>query len=175
MNYFNAKKIIAACAAAMLAMPAFSRINLLVGKAPAGSNYKAVFQVREGCQNRLTMGITVRIPAGFEAATPYPKAGWVTSVRQEPSDESDGQSVSVVKWTAASPEAGLKGSYPHDFIMRGKLPDTAGPLWFKVLQTCETGQIDWNEIPAPDASIKDLKAPAVLLRVGPPKGAAAAQ
>ncbi len=155
----------------MLAMPAVSKVTLLVGAAPAGSNYKAVFQVREGCQNMLTMGIAVRIPAGFEAASPYPKAGWVASVRQEPSD--DGQSVSVVKWTAASPEAGLKGSYPYDFILRGKLPETAGPLWFKVLQTCETGQIDWNEIPAPDTSIKDLKAPAVLLRVGPPKGGAA--
>jgi uncharacterized protein YcnI len=170
MNYFNAKKIMAACAAAMLTLPAFSRVSLLVGAAPAGSNYKAVFQVREGCQNMLTMGITVRIPAGFEAPAPYPKAGWIASVRQEPLE--DDQSVSVVSWTAASPEAGLKGSYPHDFILRGKLPGTAGPLWFKVLQTCENGQIDWSEIPAADTSIKDLKTPAVLLRVGPPKGAA---
>lgn len=152
----------------MLAMPAFSHIALLVGAAPAGSTYKAVFQVGHGCQGSATTGIAVRIPAGFQGATAYPKAGWISSVRQEPSGEGGGQSVSVISWAAASPEAALKDTSAHDFILHGKLPETAGPLWFRVLQTCETGRMDWSEVPPPGASAKTLKSPAVLLEVTAP-------
>ena len=40
-------------------------------------------------------------------------------------------------------------------------------MWFKVLQTCEKGTLDWSEIPASGTSAKGLKAPAALLEVLP--------
>jgi uncharacterized protein YcnI len=40
-----------------------------------------------------------------------------------------------------------------------------GPLWFKVVQTCEKGANAWLEIPAQATSTKGLKSPAALLQV----------
>ena len=169
----------AACALCVLALPAFSHVSLEGKTAPAGSAYKAVFQVGHGCQGSATTGIRVQIPAGFQGAQPYPKAGWTLSVQQEklatPHD-SHGKTithdVSVVSWTAVGKDAALQNAHFDEFTLRGKLPGTAGPLWFKVLQTCESGRNDWSEVPASGNSTKGLKSPAVLLDVTGPEGAA---
>ena len=49
----------------------------------------------------------------------------------------------------------------------GGLQGEAGPMWFKVLQTCEKGSIDWAEVPVSGTSTKGLKAPAALLEIIP--------
>lgn len=181
MNSSIAKKMIAAGAICISAMPAFSHVSLDVKTAPAGSAYKAVFQVGHGCQGSATTGIRIQIPAGFQGAKPYPKAGWSLAVTQEklakPYDshgKATAEDVSVVSWTAASKEAALQDAFFDEFVLRGKLPESAGPLWFKVLQTCESGSSDWSEVPAPGSSAKGLKSPAVLLEVTGPEAAAAA-
>lgn len=164
-----------AAAGLLLAAPAFSHVSLETKSAPAGSTYKAVFQVGHGCEGSATTGISVQLPAGFEGAKPYPKAGWTLAIkRDKPAQPQDShgkpltEDVSVVSWTAASREATLPDAYVDEFMLRGKLPETAGPLWFKVLQTCESGRMDWSEIPLPGASAKNLKSPAVLLEVTTP-------
>ncbi|MDH6184389.1 YcnI family protein [Polaromonas sp. CG_23.6] len=164
----------------MTAMPAFSHVLLETKTAPSGSNYKAVFQVGHGCEGSATTGITVRIPAGFQGAKPYPKAGWTLAVKQEKLAQpyaSHGkpvtEDVSVVSWTAASQDAALPDAFFDDFMLRGKLPETAGPLWFKVLQTCASGSLDWGDVPAAGVSSKGLKFPALLLDVTGPETAAA--
>ncbi|SFB75342.1 hypothetical protein SAMN05216344_102266 [Polaromonas sp. OV174] len=168
-------KNIATTAACMLAIPAFSHIGLEEKSAPAGSNYKAVFQVGHGCQGSATTGITVQIPAGFQGAKPYPKAGWTLTTKlgklAKPYDNHGKpvtEDVTVVSWTAASKDAALQDAHFDEFMLRGKLPETAGPLWFKVLQTCESGSMDWSEVPASGASAKGLKSPAALLEVTDP-------
>lgn len=162
----------ATSAICMLAMPAFSHIGLEEKSAAAGSTYKAVFQVGHGCQGSATTGVSVQIPAGFQGAKPYPKAGWTLSTKlgklAKPYDNHGKQvteDVTVVSWTAASKEAALRDAYFDEFMLRGKLPETAGPLWFKVLQTCESGSLDWSDVPAAGASAKGLKSPAALLEV----------
>ena len=165
----------------MLAMPAFSHIVLENKTALAGSTYKAVFQVGHGCQGAATTGVSVQIPAGFQGAKPYPKAGWTLTTQSaklaKPYDSHGKpvtEDVSVVSWTAASKEAALQDAHFDEFTLRGMLPEAGGPLWFKVLQTCENGRNDWSEIPAAGASPKGLKFPAVLLQVTGPETAAAA-
>ncbi|MEO7400822.1 MAG: DUF1775 domain-containing protein [Polaromonas sp.] len=155
-----------------MALPAFSHIVLETKTAPAGSSYKAVVQVGHGCQGSATTGITVQIPVGFQGAKPYPKAGWTLALKQEklakPYDTHGKQTtedVSVVSWTAASKEAALQDAYFDEFTLRGKLPDAAGPLWFKVLQSCVHGSNDWSEIPSSGSSTKGMKSPAALLEV----------
>lgn len=172
MKFSIAKKIIAACASCMLATASFSHISLEDGAAPAGSGYKAVFQVSHGCQGSATTGLSVQIPAGFQGAKPYPKAGWTLSVKlaklAKPYDSYGKQvreDVSVVSWTAATKDAALQDAYVDDFMLRGKLPETAGPLWFKVLQTCESGSVNWSDVPASGTSTQGLKLPAALLQV----------
>ena len=153
-------------------MPAFSHVSLETGSAPAGSTYKAVFQVGHGCQGSPTTGISVQIPAGFQGAKPYPKAGWTLQTKlgklAKPYDNHGKQvtdDVTTVSWTAASKEAALPEAYFDEFMLRGKLPDTAGPIWFNVLQTCTNGSANWSEVPAAGTSAKGLKLPALLLEV----------
>lgn len=172
MKFANTTKIIAAGALGLLALPAFSHIVLDNKSALAASTYKATFMVGHGCDGSATTGISVQIPAGFQGAKPYPKAGWLLAVKRAPLAQpyaSHGkpvtQDVSVVSWTAGSKDAALQDAHFDEFTLRGKLPEAAGPLWFKVLQTCENGSIDWSEQPASGTSTQGLKAPAALLEV----------
>ena len=165
---------IAACAILAGATPAFSHISLEEGSAAAGSYYKAVFRVSHGCAGSATTGLSVQLPAGFQGAKPMPKAGWALATQVEKlaiSLESHGktvtEAVALIRWTAGSREAALADTHYDEFVLYGKLPEQAGPLWFKVLQTCETGRNDWSERPAAGTSTKGLKAPAVLLDVKP--------
>lgn len=159
MTFSIAPKLIAACAIIYWPVASFSHIVLENKSAPTGSNYKAVFQVGHGCNGAPTTAIAVQIPPGFEGVKPFAKAGWtITS-----------QGNTAVTWTAASKEAALPDAHVDEFILRGKLPDAAGPLWFKVMQTCDDGvsksSNHWADIPATGSSTKGLKTPAALLEV----------
>ncbi|MDB5886025.1 MAG: nuclear export factor [Polaromonas sp.] len=182
MNMLFTGKTVAACAFGVLAFPALSHVSLENRSALAGSSYKAVFQVGHGCDGSATTGLSIRIPTGFIDARPYQKAGWTLSVQREKlaaAGEIHGKpvadAVNVVSWTANSLESAQADAHLDEFMLRGKLPDTGGPLWFKVLQTCEKGSKDWNEIPAAGISQKSLKLPAVLLEVTAAEGVAAPQ
>lgn len=174
MKFLSAIKTIALCAAATVTVPAFSHISLAEGQAPAGSTYKAVFGVGHGCAGSATTGLEVRLPPGFQGAKPMPKAGWTLATRvdklAEPSTSHGNtvtDDVTLVSWHAANPEAALADAHYDEFVLRGKLPAQAGPLWFKVLQTCASGRNDWSELPATGTSTLGLKSPAVLLDVRP--------
>lgn len=73
--------------------------------------------------------------------------------------------VTLVSRHAANREAALADAHYGEFVLRGKWPAQAGPLWFKVLQTCESGRNDWSELPATGTSTQGLTSPAVLLDV----------
>lgn len=172
MKKFNVIKVIAACAVLQSAAPALSHIALETKTAAAGSNYKAVLQVRHGCAGSPTTAVSVQIPAGFEGVKPYPKAGWALTTplgKLAPSHRKRGtrmtEDVTEVRWTAASKEAALQEAQVDTFQLGGKLPATVGPIWFKVVQTCEAGRIAWTEVPASGTSTQNLKYPAALLEV----------
>ena len=136
----------------------------------AGSSYKAVFRVGHSCPGAATTGITVRLPAGFEGAKPMPKVGWNLETWLAPlaqpyinHGETITEDVAEVRWTVKNAADALPDGWYDEFVLRGTLPKTAGALWFKVLQTCTQGQLDWAEIPASGTSTKGIKAPAALL------------
>ena len=168
MNISNTTKLIAACAFLYWPAASFSHIVLENKTAEAGSAYKAVFQVGHGCGGAPTTAIAVQIPPGFQAAKPHAKAGWTTFM----------QGNTAVVWTAANKEAALPSAHFDEFILLGKLPDSAGPLWFKVLQTCDDGvnkiSNNWAEVPTTGVSTKGMKLPAALLEVLAPSTPAAA-
>ena len=102
-----------------------------------------------------------------------PKAGWVLSTKVGPlatpydnHGKKITEGVTEITWTATAGNA-LPDAYYDEFVLRGGLPATAGPMWFKVLQTCEKGSTDWAEVPASGASAKGLKLPAALLDIIP--------
>lgn len=140
----------------------------------AGTSYRAVFRVGHGCGSSPTTGIKVFLPAGFQGAKPMPKPGWALSTRLEKLNQpynSHGKTVTEdvveISWTALSRDNWLPDAWYDEFVLRGGLPSNAEPLWFRVLQTCETGSQDWAQIPAEGTSTKGLRAPAALLELIP--------
>lgn len=140
----------------------------------AGSSYRAAFRVGHGCAGSPTTGITVFIPAGVRGAKPMPKAGWTLTTQRatlaQPYD-SHGKTVREdvveVRWTAQGPEHALPDDWYEEFVLRATLPEKAGALWFRVLQTCASGQLDWADVPAQGTSTRGMKTPAALLDVLP--------
>jgi hypothetical protein len=153
---------------------AFAHVTLEEPAAIAGSGYKAVLRIGHGCDGSATQALAVQIPAGFQGAKPMPKAGWTVEVRRaalaQPY-ESHGRRVTddvvEITWRAKTTDAYLPDAFFDEFVLRGQTPTQPGALWFKVLQSCEKGQLNWAETPARGTSTRGLKEPAVLLEVLP--------
>ena len=173
MKYFPMKKRFQLFLLSMVIFPlAQAHIVLSEPKAIAGSYYKATLRVGHGCNGSATTGLTVQVPAGFQGAKPQPKFGWAVVTRQAKLAtpyNSHGKTVTddvvELRWTAVSKDASLPDEQFDEFAFMGRLPDDAGSMWFKVLQTCENGQNDWSEIPASGVSTRGLKTPAALLDI----------
>ncbi len=138
----------------------------------AGTSYRAAVRIGHGCDGSPVTAVRVTIPAGFLGAKPMPKAGWVVATKvgklAKPYDDHGKQvteGVTEITWTASSKEYWLQDAWFDEFVLRGSLPKEAGPLWFKVMQICEKGSIDWAEVPASGNSTKGLKFPAALLEI----------
>jgi copper(I)-binding protein len=160
MNPSFATKTIVACAMLTGATASFSHVTLPPGGATVGSDYNAAFRVGHACKDaKATTGITVRLPKGFAFTDAQARNGWKLETPKGTTRERE------VRWTAESPEAALPGGERAEFVVRGKLPTTPGPLWFKVLQTCDTGSADWAEVPASGTSTAGLAKPAARLDV----------
>jgi uncharacterized protein YcnI len=151
---------------------AFAHIVLTEPKAVADSYYKATLRVGHGCNSSATTGLTVQVPAGFQGAKPQPKVGWTIATRKDKLAtpyNSHGKTVThdvvELRWTAASKETALPDDQFDEFAFMGRLPDSAGLMWVKVLQTCESGQTDWSDIPVSGSSTRGLKSPAALLDI----------
>ncbi len=167
-------KTIATYALFSWATAVFPHVVLDEPVALAGSGYKAALRVGHGCEGAATTAITVLLPAGFQGAKPMPKPGWVLAIRREklarPYSSHGKQvteDVTEISWTAAARENWLPDAWYDEFVLRGSLPAEAGALWFKVLQTCEKGRLEWTQVPAAGTSTKGLKSPAALLEVLP--------
>jgi periplasmic copper chaperone A len=140
-----------------LAAPAYAHISLQQPIADTGSSYQAVLRVGHGCDGSPTTQLSVQLPAGFDNGQPQAKPGWTLERRGN-----------EVTWAAASMQSSLAANARGEFVIEGKLPPVAGPLWLKVRQTCGQGRIDWSDLPARGTSTEGMKTPAVLLQVQAP-------
>jgi periplasmic copper chaperone A len=182
-RHFTAK-LIAALAIITPASAVFGHVVLEDQTALAGRSYKAVFKVGHACSGSPTTAIRVTIPAGFAGAKPMPKAGWKLDIKTArlavPYDNLGKlvtDDVSEITWTAMSKDDWLPEAYYDEFILRGGLPskvNEGATMWFKVLQACDKGSIDWSQIPAVGVDAHSLKSPAALLEIIP-SGAAGHQ
>jgi uncharacterized protein YcnI len=172
MKISSSIKTIAVCVVFTWASASFAHVVLDEPAALAGRSYRATLRVGHGCDGSPTTAIKVLIPAGFQGAKPMPKPGWTLSTTLARLDKpytSHGKTftedVAEITWSASSKENWLPDAHYDEFVLRGGLPTTAGPLWFKVLQTCDKGSNAWVEVPATGTSTKGLKAPAALLEI----------
>ncbi|MDM0012156.1 copper chaperone PCu(A)C [Variovorax sp. J22P168] len=138
-----------------------AHVTLPPGGAAAGSDYDAAFRVGHACADaKSTTGIRVQLPEGFTLLQAQPRAGWkLASTPRE------------VSWQAEGPQAALPGSERAEFVVRGKLTDKPGALYFKVLQSCDVGSADWAQLPVAGSSEKQAL-PAARLDVLAPGVAA---
>jgi uncharacterized protein YcnI len=172
------RSVLTLLAALMGWSTAAAHVSLEEPQAQAGAAYKAILRVGHGCEGAATHTLSVRIPAGFRGAKPMPKAGWALTVRRatlaEPYEDHGRQVVDdVVEITSSATDRvhWLPDAHYDEFVLRGQAPQRPGTLWFKVLQRCERGELDWAEVPASGSSTQGLKAPAAPLEVRPPSRA----
>ncbi len=165
------KKIIktfpAMCAAGLLsaiALPAAAHVVLEYQVANAGSYYKATFKVGHGCGTSPTRQVVVTIPAGVQGAKPMPKAGWTLDIVREKDD------VARITWTAKTPADYLQNDWYDEFVLQAKLPGEAGTLYWPVSQVCESGRVDWIDMPKAGQKMSDIKNPAAVLELMPTDG-----
>jgi uncharacterized protein YcnI len=161
------------------ATPVAAHIVFEQPSAVAGSYYKAVFRITHACGNSPIREIVVDIPDGVQGAKPMVKPGWTIGITRarldKPYTALHGrvvtEEVRQVRWSGGS----LPNEHYDEFALVGRLPDRPGPLPWKVSQICETGRIDWHQVPAPGQKASDLKEPAPVLEVLPAGGHAGHQ
>lgn len=163
--------LLGAAVAALIPAFAFAHATLETTQAVAGSYYKAVVRVGHGCTGgEPSLKIRVRIPDGVTSVKPMPKAGWTLTIVNGPlktpvSDGHGGQiteGVTEVTWTGS-----LADAHYDEFVLRGKLPDSTGPLYWPIVQECANGAARWIEIPAAGQKSDDLKEPAPFVVLTP--------
>jgi len=133
----NAFSRLGFAAALFAGTTAMAHVTLPPGGAAAGSDYEAAFRVGHACEGaKATTGITVQLPDGFAFSDAQARKGWALS-----------NSGREVAWKAQTPGDALPATERAEFIVRGKLTTQPGPLYFKVLQTCDTGSADWAQLP----------------------------
>ena len=149
-----------------------AHVVLLEPAAAAGSSYRAALRVGHGCGTEATTTLRVLIPEGFNAAQPMPKPGWTLRTQTGPLAQpytlhgtTFTEGVQSITWTANTAQDALPSAYYDEFVLRGTTPKRPGPLWFKVLQQCANGSLDWSEIPASGTSTHGIASPAALLEV----------
>ena len=75
-----------------------------------------------------------------------------------------------IRWTANTPADALPGNFYDEFVLQARLPGQAGVLYWPVAQVCETGRMDWAEVPVAGQKLHDLKSPAPALELLPASG-----
>lgn len=157
----------------MLCLSTQASAHVSVQPKTTGSGpFKAVFRVPHGCEGQATTGVRIVIPEGIIGVKPQPKPGWnVQTTKGKHARAYDyfhgrkeAEGVKEVAWT----EGNLPNDFFDEFAIVGFVTDgfTEGQkAYFKIYQTCATGQLDWVEIPLSDDPETKLKSPAPAITI----------
>lgn len=160
----------AACALTAISIAtAHAHASLEQGEAAAGS-YKAVVKLPHGCDGQATHTVRVDLPEGFIGAKPMPKPGWTLAVEK-------GDYAKTYKLHGAEVTSGARsvtwsgGDLPDEFYdefaVSGTLSgvEAGQTLYFKVRQTCDSGEVIWDQEPAAGQDPHSLERPAPSLTI----------
>jgi uncharacterized protein YcnI len=160
--------------ALLAAAAAQAHVGLASPSAPAGSSFKATFQVGHGCGPSATRQVGVTLPVGVIEARPMPKPGWSLEIQREKLAQPvarDGRTIAErvarITWTARTAGDALPSDQYDEFVLMAQLPNVRGALAWPVAQVCDTGRIDWAEVPRPGQLPRDIKNPAPVLELLP--------
>ncbi|KJC63554.1 YcnI family protein [Agreia bicolorata] len=153
-------------------LSASAHVSVTPAATAAGSYTVLTFAVPHGCDGSATTSITIDVPETIPSVTPTINPNWdvskVMAPLATPTTNAKGvataERVGQVVYTAKTP---LADGYRDTFALSLQLPtDAAGTtLKFPVLQTCETGSTNWNEVPAAGADEDSVEHPAPSITV----------
>lgn len=148
-------------------LSASAHVGVTPDATAAGSYTVLTFAVPHGCDGSATTAIAIDIPESIASVTPTINPGWdvskVMTPLETPATSAAGEAaterVGQVVYTA---KTALADGYRETFALSLQLPvDAAGTtLDFPVMQTCETGSTNWNEVPAEGADEDSVEHPA---------------
>src|SRR4051794_19522485 len=173
------RKLAAATAVAVLALPAAAQAHVTLQPDQAAAGAFTVLDVRVPTErdNASTAKIDVKFPAGFAAARYQAVPGWrvrvITKKLATPIQTDDGpitEGVDRMVFTRTSRSGGIKPGQFQDFPISVQIPGKAGDkLTFKALQTYSNGTVvRWIGAPG-----SDTPAPQVTVTAAAAQGAAA--
>ncbi|MBG0740111.1 YcnI family protein [Paeniglutamicibacter antarcticus] len=150
---------------------ASAHVDVSPDSTAAGSYSLLTFSVGHGCNGSPTTKVTIDLPKELNDATPTVNPNWTISKTTEklatPQKLANGSSVtertSQVIYTAKTP---LDAHQRDALALSLQLPEKVGEtLYFPTLQTCETGETNWVDVPAAGQDAESLKAPAPTVTV----------
>lgn len=159
-------RVLAGCAlAAALASTGDAHVVLSQTSFTPGVNFAAFFKVGHGCGESPTTSLTVEIPEGVDVITFPAKPGWKLELQRA-------RGAAPMSWNGGNPTGPV-----HSVTWRGKLdvkandqfglmlklPSRQGAIYFPTVQTCQTGENRWVEIPAPGQAWNSVPHPAPVL------------
>lgn len=165
---------IATCAvfATSIAAPAFAHTSFVNDTAEQESTIVAALQVPHGCEGGLaTTEVQVKLPEGFIAAKPQPKAGWELEVIKgdyQKAYKNHGKDVKSgpleIRWKGGN----LPDEFYDTFNIQGKVSgvDAGASLAFKVTQLCgDKGTLAWDQVAEKGQDPHSLDNPAPVITV----------
>lgn len=154
--------------AASLPCSAFAHATVQPKQAVQGSYQRLAIGITHGCEGSATTQVIVTVPESLMGAKPMPKAGWqlVTEVRDlsvpyQSHGKEIKRDVRAIIWKGGS----LPDAYYDEFVIQVKVTNKTGPVFIPVTQLCETGRMDWNQIPS--SAPEKLLFPAPVLEITP--------
>jgi uncharacterized protein YcnI/copper(I)-binding protein len=145
---------------------AFAHASLLTPETPADSGYLAVLQVPHGCKGKPTTEVQIKLPEGFIAAKPMPKAGWDIEIikgKYQKSYTLHGETINEGALEIRWKNGNLPDEYYDTFTISGAFSGIPAGTTVPFVSTQLCGadaRVAWTEIPAEGQSAHDLKNPA---------------
>jgi uncharacterized protein YcnI len=152
--------------AVALSASAAAHVSIEEDEVVAGSSAIVTLAFSHGCEGSPTTQVRIQMPESIPTVSPTINANWdvekVTETLDTPIEGSHGEQiterVSEVVYTARTP---VPDGFRDTFELSITVPDAVGQtIYFPTIQTCETGESAWIEIPAEGQDHDELESPA---------------
>jgi periplasmic copper chaperone A len=150
--------------AVAFAATAAAHVSIQEDEVAAGSSTIVTFAFSHGCEGSPTTQVRIQMPESIPTVAPTINANWdvekVTETLDAPIEGAHGEQiterVSEVIYTARAP---VEDGFRDTFELSMTFPEDAvgQTIYFPVIQTCETGESPWIEIPAEGQDPEELE------------------
>lgn len=143
-------------ALAAVPLAASAHVTVTPSSTAAGSYTVLTFSLSHGCEGSPTTSLTFDIPESIASVAPTLNPNWTIE------KVADGDRTAQVVYTAITP---LADGYRDTVELSLQLPeDAAGEtLAFPVLQTCEVGETNWNQLVEEGEEEPESPAPTIVV------------